>query len=74
MLVEFETGLLGQIAVLLSPADVLEGVNAYLFGTWFDESAARDSGIEGWVFVAAAAAWIAGSAVVLTRRYRSIAT
>jgi len=74
MLVEFETGLLGQIAVLLSPADVLEGVNAYLFGTWFDESAARDSGIEGWVFVAAALAWIAGSTVVLARRYRSIAT
>jgi ABC-2 type transport system permease protein len=74
MLVEFETGLLGQIAVLLSPADVLEGVNAYLFGIWFDESAARDSGIEGWVFVAAALAWIAGSTVVLARRYRSIAT
>jgi len=74
MLVEFETGLLGQIAVLLSPADVLEGVNATLFGSWFDESAARDSDIEGWAFVAAALAWIAGSTVVLARRYRSIAT
>jgi ABC-2 type transport system permease protein len=74
MLVELETGLLGQIAVLLSPADVLDGVNAALFDARTDNPAVAGAGIRYWAYLAAAAAWMVGSTVVLARRYRSIAT
>jgi ABC-2 type transport system permease protein len=72
MLVGLGTGTVGQLAVLLSPADVLDGVNAFLFGTNPDNVVARRADIPGPVYVAAAVAWIAGSLLVLARRYRSI--
>ncbi len=72
LLVELGTGVLGQVAVLLSPADVLDGVNAFLFGVSSDNSAVAGAGLDGWVYLAAAAAWIAGSLLVLARRYQRI--
>ena len=72
VLIELETGLIGQIAVLLSPADVLDGVNAFLFGTQPDNLAVEDAGLPEWIWLAAAAAWVVGSLAVLLQRYRSI--
>jgi ABC-2 type transport system permease protein len=72
LLVELETGLLGQIALLLSPADILDGVNAFLFGVASDNPAVDGAGLDGWVFLAAAFAWIIGSLAVLVRRYQRI--
>jgi ABC-2 type transport system permease protein len=72
ILVELEAGLLGQIAVLLSPADVLDGVNAVLFDVTPDNPAVQDADIPDWGFIAAAAAWIGGSLVILFRRYRTL--
>lgn len=72
LLVELETGLLGQSAVLLSPSDVLDGVNAALFDTVPDNLAVASAGIAGWVYVAAAVTWIAVSVTLLMRRYQRI--
>ena len=72
LLVELETGVVGQIAVLLSPADVLDGVNAFLFDARPDNVTVRRAGIDGWVYLAAAAAWIVGTLALLARRYRNI--
>lgn len=72
-LVALDTGLVGQVAALLSPADVLDGVNAFLFDARPDNITVRRAGLEGWIYLVAAAAWIAGSLAVLARRYRSMA-
>jgi ABC-2 type transport system permease protein len=72
LLVELETGWLGQATILLSPADVLDGVNAFLFGVRPDNPSVFRAGLDGEVYVAAAVAWIAGSLAVLARRYQTI--
>lgn len=72
MLVELDTGLLGQIAVLLSPADVLDGVNAALFDARADNPAVRDADLADWAYVGAAAAWIMVSVGLLVQHYRRV--
>lgn len=72
LLVELETGLLGQLAILVSPADILDGVNAFLFGVASDNPAVDGAGLDGWVFLVAAFAWTVGSLAVLARRYQRI--
>jgi ABC-2 type transport system permease protein len=69
MLVRLDTGLLGQVAVLLSPADVLDGVNAWLFGVRPENVAIWAADLSGEAYLAAAVAWTAGSLLVLGRRY-----
>jgi ABC-2 type transport system permease protein len=71
-LVALDTGFVGQVAALLSPADVLDGVNAFLFDARPDNITVRRAGLDGWLYVVVAAAWIAGSLTVLARRYRSM--
>jgi ABC-2 type transport system permease protein len=73
MLVGLHAGAIGQIAALLSPADVLDGVNASLFDISPENITVRRAGIDGWIYVLAAAAWILGSLVVLARRYQRMA-
>jgi ABC-2 type transport system permease protein len=73
LLVTLETGLISQIAVLLSPSDVLDGTNAFLFGT-APENAAASAGLDGWVYLVAATLWIGISLSVLAHRYRTIDT
>ena len=72
LLVRLGTGLLGQVAVLLSPADVLDGVNSWLFGVQPDNVAIWAADLDGQAYLAAAVVWVAGSLLVLGRRYRSI--
>lgn len=72
MLVGLETGAIGQVAALLSPADVLDGVNAVLFDARPENVTVRRAGIDGWVYIVASAAWIVGALALLARRYRSI--
>jgi ABC-2 type transport system permease protein len=74
LLVELEAGLLAQLAVLLNPSYVLDGVNAFLFDVPTDNPTVDAADIAGWVFVVAAAGWIAGSTAVLVRRYRTLET
>jgi len=70
--VELDAGLLGQAAVLLSPAVVIEGVNAFLFGVSPDNETLVMAGLPDWSYALAAGAWIAGSLLVLARRYQRI--
>ena len=72
LLVELDAGLLAQVAVLLSPSYVLDGVNSFLFDVSTDNPSVDAADIAGWVFVVAAVGWIAGSAAVLVRRYRTL--
>lgn len=74
ILVELDAGLMAQAGVLLSPSYVLDGVNAFLFDVPTDNPAVDAADIDGWVFVAAAAAWIVGSVAILLRRYRTLQT
>ena len=59
-LVLLDSELPGQLAVLLSPSDVLDGVNAYVFGVEPELPAPRSAGLDLWVYVPAAAAWFMG--------------
>jgi ABC-2 type transport system permease protein len=74
LLVALETGIIGQLATLLSPADVLDGVNAFLFDTRPDNDTVREAGLDYWVYLVAAAAWVAGAMAVLLLRYRRLDT
>ncbi len=73
MLVGLEAGIVGQVATLLSPADVLDGVNAFLFDVPAENITVRRAGLEGWAYVVASIAWIVGSLAVLARRYLRMA-
>ena len=73
LLVVLETGLLGQLSVLFSPADVLDGVNAFFFDSRPDNDTVLEAGLDYWVYVVGAAAWIIGSLAVLLLRYRRLA-
>lgn len=72
MLVALDTGVVGQVSALFSPADVLDGVNAFLFGVSAENITVRRAGNEGWTYLLAAAGWMAGSLVVLAYRYRTV--
>lgn len=72
LLVELETGALGAIAVLLSPGDVLDGINAMLFGTEPDNPSVRIARLQDWMLVGAAAAWMGASLTALVVHYRRL--
>ena len=74
LIVSLDVGLLGQLTALLSPSDVLDGVNAFLFDTTPENATARNAGFDYAVFMLAAAAWIIGSLAVLLLRYRRLDT
>ncbi len=61
-------------ALLLSPSDVLDGVNAFLFDVAGDNLSVQQASLDGWIYLAAAAAWIIGSLAILLRRYQRLAT
>ncbi len=73
LLVALRSGLLGP-AALLSPSDVLDGVNAFLFDVPGENITVQQAGLDGWVYLVAAAAWIVGSLALLRRRYQRLAT
>jgi ABC-2 type transport system permease protein len=62
-----------NILVLLSPADILEATNAFLFDTTSDSRVLREARIEGQFFVLAAIGLTVACLVVLVRRYQRIA-
>jgi ABC-2 type transport system permease protein len=72
ILIALDIGPLGQLAVLLSPADVLDGVNAFLFDARADNPTVRQAGLDGWTYLMAAAVWTVGSLAVLLRRYQRL--
>ena len=65
---------LARAIVLLSPADILDGSNAAIFGSIPDGAVVASIGLPGWVYVGAAAIGIAGSIGLTVRRYLRIST
>jgi len=65
---------LARVVVFLSPADILDGTNAAIFGSLPDSPVVAAVDLPGWAYVAAAAIGIAGSIGLTVRRYLRIST
>jgi ABC-2 type transport system permease protein len=61
-----------RIVVFLSPADILDGTNAAIFGSIPDSPVVAQLGLTGWAYLAAAAVGIVGSVALTLRRYLRI--
>ena len=62
-----------RILVFLSPADILDGTNAALFGSIPDSPVVSSLDLPGWAYLVAAAVGIVGSIGLTVRRYLRIA-
>jgi len=65
---------LARAIVLFSPADILDGTNAAIFGSIADSPVVASVDLPGWAYLAAAAFGIVGSIGLTVRRYLRIAT
>ena len=65
---------LARFLVVVSPADILDGTNAAIFGSVPDSPTVAALGLPGWIYLAAAAVGIFGSIALTIRRYLRIAT
>jgi ABC-2 type transport system permease protein len=64
---------LARIVILFSPADVLDGTNAAIFGTLSENPTVAALDLPGWMYVGAALVMIVGSIGLTVRRYLRIA-
>ncbi len=64
---------LARFLVVVSPADILEGTNAAIFGSVPDSPTVAALGLSGWIYLLAAAVGIMGSITLTIRRYLRIA-
>ena len=64
---------LARAIVLFSPADVLDGTNAAIFGAIPDGPVVAALDLPGWLYVGAAALEIAAAVGLTIRRYLRIA-
>ena len=69
---EVATGDVARFVVLLGPNQVLEGLNAFLFGRTPVDDVIRDARLPGPVYLLTAAAMAVGAVGVLIRRYQKI--
>ena len=58
--------------VLFSPADLVDGFNATIFGTIPDGPAVTEADLPGWVYVVVSVAWIGILLGIIVRRYRTL--
>jgi len=61
------------VAILFSPADILAGTNAAIFGSIPDNPVVASVDLPGWAYVAAAAIGIVATIGLTVRRYLRIA-
>jgi ABC-2 type transport system permease protein len=73
LLIELGTGDLARLLVLVSPPDILDATNAFLFNSRETSDAVAYASFPGAVFVAAALVITASSVAVLARRFERIA-
>jgi ABC-2 type transport system permease protein len=73
IIVRLAPGDLGRALLLVSPADVLDGANAFLFGTFPDSPSVIVADLPGIAFVIAAIVGIVASVALTVRRYVRIA-
>ncbi len=73
LLSSLAVGDIARILVLVSPADVIEGLNAAVFGTLADNSpAVMAADLPGWAYLAAAIVAILACIALVLRRYLRI--
>ena len=72
LVAELAVGDLARIIVLLSPGDIVDGINAEIFATIPDSPAVAASGLPGWAFVASAVTGCIGLVALILRRYQAI--
>jgi small basic protein len=62
-----------RVLLLVSPSDVVDGVNGAIYGplTIGDETFVIAS-LDGWVYFAAAIAFVVGSLAIVIRRYLTV--
>jgi len=73
LLAEEVLGSAGRAIVLLSPGDVLDGLNATLFGSSPDSPIVQDARLPGVAYIGVALVWILISLGLTIRRYLRIA-
>jgi len=71
---ELAAGDLARILVLASPGDVIDGLNAAIFGTIPDSPAVAAADLPDVAYVGAALVGIVGSGAVVLRRYLTVQT
>ena len=58
--------------MLFSPADLVDGFNAAVFGTIPDGPAVSNADLPGWTFVVASVVWIVVLLGAILRRYQRL--
>jgi len=72
ILTTMSVGDTARILQLLSPSDVVDGVNSAVFGPINVSGRTFVAPLDGWVYLAAALAYIAGSLAIVVRRYFTV--
>jgi hypothetical protein len=65
-------GDIGRLLVLLSPGDVLDGANAWIFGSISENAVVAAIALPGALYVGAAAAGALATTLLTVRRYLRI--
>ena len=63
---------LARFLVVVSPADILDGTNAAIFGSVPDSPTVAALALPGWIYLVAAAVGVTGCSVLTIRRYLRI--
>jgi ABC-2 type transport system permease protein len=71
---ELAAGDLARILVLVSPGDVIDGLNAAIFGTIPDSPAVAAADLPDLAYVGAAVVGIVGAGAIVLRRYLTVQT
>ncbi len=72
VVVELAVSDVTRFIVLFSPADLVDGFNAAIFGTLPDGPAVRSADLPDWVYVVASIVWIVVLFGVIVRRYQKL--
>ena len=72
LVVELAVTDVARLVVLFSPADLVDGFNAAVFGTIPDGPAVFNADLPGWTFVVASVVWIVVLLGAILRRYQRL--
>jgi ABC-2 type transport system permease protein len=72
ILAELAVGDLARILVLVSPGDIVDGVNAAIFDAISANPTIVAAGLPGWMYVAASLVGVTGCVLLILRRYLGI--
>jgi ABC-2 type transport system permease protein len=72
LITELAVSDVARVVVLVSPADLVDGFNAAIFGTIPDGPAVSNADLPGWAYVLASLVWIVVLLGVVIRRYQRL--